>query len=290
MPSIATYTAVLNVKASTVSFVVNLLNDRRDRVGARSGARALSAWDQAVMCLRWFFDGARVQDLVRDNNIGKSTGYAYVHEVIDVLAGKAPRLCDALAEAKEQGWSHVNLDGTVIATDRVSTPGPGRADLWWSGKHKHHGGNVQALSDPGGWLIWTSDVRSGREHDTTCACAATGLTQGLEELGDNNILTLVGLGYVGISKAFRSPVKKRGLRRLNLKELIYNRLFRAIRGIGERANSLLKTTFKALRHVSLDPWRIGDISRAALAILHIEHNKPLPGITTLPGKAHCDGA
>ena len=26
--------------------------------------------------------------------------------------------------------SHLNPDGTVIGTDRVATPGPGRADLW----------------------------------------------------------------------------------------------------------------------------------------------------------------
>jgi hypothetical protein len=32
-------------------------------------------------------------------------------------------------------------------------------------------------------------------------------------------------------------------------------------------------TFKALRNVSLNPWRIGKIVAAALAILHIEHDR-----------------
>jgi len=35
-------------------------------------------------------------------------------------------------------------EGTVFFLARL---------LWWSGKHKHHGGNVQALSDPDGWPI-----------------------------------------------------------------------------------------------------------------------------------------
>lgn len=44
-----------------------------------------------------------------------------------------------------------------------------------------------------------------------------------------------------------------------------------LRAIGERGNSLLKTTFKALRNVSLNPWRIGEIVAAALALLHFDH-------------------
>jgi hypothetical protein len=42
---------------------------------------------------------------------------------------------------------------------------------------------------------------------------------------------------------------------------------------GERGNSLLKTTFKALRRVSLCPWRIGAITAAALVLLHREHDR-----------------
>ena len=64
------------------------------------------------------------------------------------------------------------VDGTLIHTDRISTPGPTRGvDLWWSGKHRHHGGNIQVVSAPDGWPLWTSPVRPGREHDTTAARA-----------------------------------------------------------------------------------------------------------------------
>lgn len=45
----------------------------------------------------------------------------------------------------------------------------------------------------------------------------------------------------------------------------------------ERANALLKETFKALALVSLAPTRIGAIAKAALVLLHLEHDRPLPG-------------
>jgi hypothetical protein len=53
----------------------------------------------------------------------------------------------------------------------------------------------------------------------------------------------------------------------------FNKAHNGIRAIGERGNSLLKTTFKALRNVSLCPWKIGNIVAAALVLLHIEHNR-----------------
>jgi hypothetical protein len=30
-----------------------------------------------------------------------------------------------------------------------------------------HGGNIQVVSAPDGWPLWTSQVRPGRDHDTT---------------------------------------------------------------------------------------------------------------------------
>ena len=53
----------------------------------------------------------------------------------------------------------------------------------------------------------------------------------------------------------------------------FNRAHNAVRAIGERGNSLLKTAFKALRNVSLCPWAISRITAAALVILHVEHGR-----------------
>jgi len=159
---------VLPVRDETVDFLADLLAAERARRGTRGQTRSLSVHDQAVLVLRWFLDGTRMSQLARDNQISKSTGYDYLHEGIDMLAARAPGLHGALLAAKAAGCSHVSIDGVLIETDRVSTPGPTPGvDLWWSGKHANHGGNVQVITVPDGWPIWTSDVRPGREHDTT---------------------------------------------------------------------------------------------------------------------------
>mgnify|MGYP001224204251 FL=1 len=162
----------------------------------------------------------------------------------------------------------------MVRTDRVATPGPNGADLWWSGKHKHHGGNVQVLSTPDGWPLWTSGVRPGREHDTTCTKAEPDLLPALERVAtDQDLLTLTDLGYENLSAAMRHPIKKPAGSELTDDQKTYNQLIRGVHGVAERANSLLKTTFKALRRVSLDPWRIGAITRAALVLLQLEHGR-----------------
>ena len=85
-----TYTAVLPVRDETVDFLAGLLAAERARRGTRADTRALSARDQAVLVLRWFLDGTRMKQLARDNGIGKSADYDYLHEGIDVLAARAP--------------------------------------------------------------------------------------------------------------------------------------------------------------------------------------------------------
>src|SRR5262249_38087681 len=71
----------------------------------------------------------------------------------DVLAARAPGLQGALLAAKAAGYSHINIDGMLVETDRCRTPGPTPGvDLWWSGKHANHGGNVQVITVPDGPL------------------------------------------------------------------------------------------------------------------------------------------
>jgi hypothetical protein len=119
-----TYTATLSVREQTVLFVSGLLHAERPRRGTRTGSRALGCFKQAVLVIRWFLDGTRIKQLATDKLIGKSTAYDYLHEGIGVLAERAPNLQSALLVAKMAGYSHVNIDGTVIETDRCRTPGP----------------------------------------------------------------------------------------------------------------------------------------------------------------------
>lgn len=270
MPTSVTYTATLDARRETVLFLSTPLHAERRRRSTRRGRRPLTCFTQAVLILRWFLDNTRIKQLATDHGISCKTTYRYLHEGIKVLAAHAPDLHHVLDAAKNAGLTHINLDGIVIATDRVATPGPNGADLWWSGKHKHHGGNIQVISAPDGWPLWVSDVRPGREHDMTCA-RAPGIVTALAAV--RAVLpTLADLGYEGAADVVRVPVKKNRRAKLSDDQHTYNKLLRGLRGVGERANALLTVTFKALRRVSLDPSRIGKITQAALVLLHREHD------------------
>jgi hypothetical protein len=268
-----TYTAALPVHEQTVLFVSGLLYAQRRRLGTRAGTRALGCFKQAVLVLRWLLDGTRVTQLAADNQISRSTGYAYLHEGIAVLAARAPALSSVLLAAKMAGYAHLTIDGTLIETDRCRTPGPTPGvDLWWSGKHENHGGNVQVITAPDGWPPWTSPVRPGREHDTTALREHAILPLLTAWTGDD--LRLLGdLGYEGEADTITVAFKKPKNTACTDVQQQFNRAHNAVPAIGERGNSLLKTTFKALRNVSLCPWKIGNIVAAALVILHVQHGR-----------------
>nr|WP_286259720.1 transposase family protein [Streptomyces graminofaciens] len=129
------------------------------------------------------------------------------------------------------------------------------------------------MAAPDGWPLWVSPVRPGREHDTTCA-RAHGLVDALNRLAATlGIPTLTDLGYENIGDGFRHPVKKPKGGELTEPDRTFNAVIRSVHGMAERANALLKVTFKALRRVSLDPAAITRIARAALVLLHIEHGR-----------------
>ncbi|SNT03274.1 DDE superfamily endonuclease [Geodermatophilus pulveris] len=124
-------------------------------------------------------------------------------------------------------------------------------DLWWSGKHAAHGGNVQVIAAPDGWPIWTSPVRPGREHDTTALRTQPETLPLLAEWTDQAHAVLAGLGYEGERAALTTPIEKTTDAPLTDDQRTVNLLHAATRAPAERGNSLLKTTFKALRRVSL---------------------------------------
>lgn len=270
-----TYTATLPVGDHTVTELTRLLDAERIRRGTRAGTRSLTSHDHAVLVLRWFLDRTRMQQLGTDNAISKSTAYDYLNEGIDVLAARSPGLKSALEAAKAARYSHVSIDGTLIETDRCAAPGPTpRVDLWWSGKHHQHGGNVQVMTIPDGWPIWTSDVRPGREHDTTAMRAHPEILPALTEQR-TELRTLGDLGDEGeagtITVAFKTPARGH----LTDVQQIFNKTHNGIPAVGERGHALLKMTFRALRNISLNPWRIGKIVAAALVLLHLDHHRTI---------------
>jgi hypothetical protein len=200
------------------------------------------------------------------------------------LAAAAPGLRGALLAARAAGHPHVTVDGTPIRIDRCRMPGPTtradrpdrpdrRVDLWWSGKHTAHSGNVQVIAATDGWPLWTSAVRPGREHDTTALRTHAEALTLLTEWTDTDHAVLADLGYEGERGALTTPIKHRTGHRLTADQRTVNLLHAATRAPVEHGNSLLKTTFKALRRISLCPWRIGAITAAALVLLHHQHGR-----------------
>jgi hypothetical protein len=85
-----TYTASLPVSEDTVLFVSALLHAERRRLATRAGTRSLGCYRQAILVLRWLLDGTRIIQLAIDNQVSRSTGYAYLHEGLTVIAEQAP--------------------------------------------------------------------------------------------------------------------------------------------------------------------------------------------------------
>jgi DDE superfamily endonuclease len=50
----------------------------------------------------------------------------------------------------------VVVDGTLIPIDRVAADRP-----FYSGKHRHHGINLQVISAPAGEILWVSGPLAG---------------------------------------------------------------------------------------------------------------------------------
>ena len=139
--------------------------------------------------------------------------------------------------------------------------------------HANHGGNIQVITAPDGWPLWTSDVRPGREHDTTAVRTHAEILPLLATWTGEDRPVLGDLGYEGEADTITVAFKKPAGGELTDDQKTHNKAHNGKRAIGERGNSLLKTTFKALRNVSLCPWKIGGIVAAALVLLHVDHGR-----------------
>jgi hypothetical protein len=205
-PHVITYSATLDVPETTATLLTDLLIAERLRRGTGRGARAASAREQGLLVLRWFREDAEMKILARDLTVSVATGYRYLHEGIDVLAALTPDLHEVLAAGKAAGWTHVTLDGTLIITDRCRMPNPDTGhDLWYSGKHRAHGGNVQIICDPDGFPVAASDVQPGSMHDLAAA-RATGFLGALHAAAALlGLPVLADKGYDGAGIGIHTP-------------------------------------------------------------------------------------
>jgi DDE superfamily endonuclease len=191
-----------------------------------------------------------------------------------VLAQEAPGLREALERARDEGFSHVILDGKVIACDRCKEPAisvQGEViDLWYSGKAHGHGGNIQAVLAPDGFPLWVSEVEPGSVHDITAARAHA--LPALYQAAATDLPALADPGYEGAGIGILIPVRQQpGGRELNVNNRTRNALQRSLRCLGERGFALLTGRWRILRHITVSPSKIGRIAGAALVLTHFEH-------------------
>lgn len=136
---------------------------------------------------------------------------------------------EALRRAKRAGWAFVILDGTLIRMQRHRLDRP-----CYSGKHRHHGMNLQAIASPTGELLWVSGAMRGSIHDTAAARIWL-LPRFIRESG---LFALGDKGYRGLDdETVVTPFWGRGKPAWQKEQ---NRLHARLRGPGERAFAQLK--------------------------------------------------
>jgi len=265
---------MLDVPAELVRYLSRLLAAERRRRGTPAGSRKLTCRDQAILALRWFRDRTRIEALGRDHGISRATAYRYVAEAVDVLSEQAPDLPQALERAMADGVPYVILDGKIFTSDRCSEPATSvkgkKIDAWYSGKAHRHGGNCQAVMRPDGLPLWVGPAEPGSVHDVTAA--RWHALPALYRAAALGMPTLADSGYQGAGIGILVPVKKpAGNQELDPGTRTRNALLRGLRCRGERGFALLTQRWAALQHVTADPDRITEITRAALVLTHYEH-------------------
>lgn len=242
------YQAHLPICTSTLNFVAASIRSHRRSIGSRW--RVVDPGRQALLTLVYLRKGETYADVAAGFGISTTTVFRRVNETIDLLAKAAVSLPRALRTAKRSGAVFVIVDGTLIHCNRLAADKP-----WYSGKHKAHGVNLQAVTDEHGNLLWISGALRGAVHDT----AAAKIWLIPRHLRDTGLVALGDKGYVGLDEeVVLTPYK--GKNKPEPKKE-YNRGHAKLRSPGERAFAELKK-WRILRKLRCDPRRATNIARA----------------------------
>lgn len=270
MPS---YRVMLGVPRELILFVSALLAARRRSIGTRKKTRKPGCYRQALSGLAWFGGKADIRRLGAGSGLSQATAYRYLAEVIDVPAEQAPGLREAPERAVAGGTPYVILDGKVAGAGRCHEKTLSRKgaviDLWYSGKKKDSGGNVQALFYPDGRPMWVSEVLPGNVNDLSAAREMV-----LSVIGEftAEMPCPADGGYEGAGHGILTPVKRpKKTPELDISARTRNELVRSLRCMGERGFALLTQRWRTLRLVTMSPGKTGETARAALVLTLFEH-------------------
>lgn len=210
------YRAMLDVPRERAAELATLPRAERRRRGTRKGTRSLTCWYQALLVLVWFRTRSEVEIVGAGFGVSRARASRYRDEGIAVLAAQGPDLHPALEQVAEQGWSHVVLDGKLFRSDRraattTSTKGE-TINIWYSGKHRAPGANIQAVMRPDGLPIWVCDLAPGHPHDLTAA-RDTGVLAALNWAASQlRLPTLADSGYEGAGHSIKTTSQATGQR------------------------------------------------------------------------------
>jgi hypothetical protein len=240
------YRATLPLSRETLTFTAGIIRRHRRAIG--SSWRKLDPGPQALLVLAYLRKGETFAELAAGFGIGTATAWRYVNETVVLLAARAPKLRQAVRDAKKAGYAYVILDGTLIPIDRVAADRP-----FYSGKHKKHGMNLQVIASPDGSILWVSGALPGSVHDKK----AEWIWGVLAELQAAGLVTLADKGYQGSTHA---KIPYRGKNKPESQKQA-NKAHAKLRAPGERANAQLKT-WRILRKLRCCPWRAGQLAKA----------------------------
>jgi len=123
------YRAALPLSSRTLNYAAGIIRRHRKAIGSRW--RKLNPGRQALLVLVYLRKGDTYPELAAGFGVGLATAWRYVEETTTLLAARAPKLRQAVRDAKRAGHAYVILDGTLIPVDRVAADRP-----FYSGKHK----------------------------------------------------------------------------------------------------------------------------------------------------------
>jgi hypothetical protein len=245
------YPAMLDVPHELVEHVAWLLYEHRQARNTRW--RKLGCFKQALLTLVHLRKNETFSQLGAGFGISQATAWRYVDETLDVLAGWAPGLHEALTGLGE--GDHVIVDGTLIPIDRIRADEP-----YYSMKHRKHGMNVQVIARPDGTPLWFSRATPGRTHDLTAA-RAQGIVQSCLT---RQILVLADRAYQGAGATFRTPYYHHREQPEHYQQ--FNRDHARLRAPGERAFAQLKS-WRLLQRARCSTRRISTIFQAIHTLL-----------------------
>jgi len=274
---VITHAATLDVSTNLLRMVTYVISRARRGPGRLPRTRAASARAHALLVIRYLRDAPPLWRLARDTGVSTSTAYRYLHEGLAALAKQAPTLTEAVQQViDEDDVSVLCLDGTLIPTDRVDVRKPDGRHLFYSGKHKTFGVNVQVIATTDGDPVWTSPSSAGSVHDTRAAREhvmdelAPFISRHTRTDGSHRLTVLADKGYTGLDVGVLTPTKRRKGVHPHVDEQTRNALLVGTRAVAERANAALVMRWHALRRVTLAPDAVGVIAAAALVLTRFE--------------------